>query len=84
MSQEDLLDEVCYPLPSRPMRSLLSCQAVMCGGVVSLAMVILMGLTACARWYRRSTKRTGCVVCPAPSLMMRSCDGAAGHLRPAG
>ena len=64
------------------MRSLLSCRAAMCGGVGSLTMVMLMGLTACASCLRRNTKRTGCVVCPAPSLMMRSSDGAAGLLRP--
>ena len=44
-------------------------------------MVMLMGLTACASSLRRGGKRTACVVCPAPSLMMRSSDGAAGLLR---
>ena len=56
----------------------------MCGGVSSLTMVMLMGLTACVSCLRRGAKRTACVVCPTPSLMMRSSDGAAGLLRPDG
>ena len=47
------------------MRSVLSCRAAMCGGAVSLTMVRLMGLAACASCLRRSTKRTVCVLCPA-------------------
>ena len=66
------------------MRSVLSCRAAMCGGAVSLTMVMLMGLAACASCLRRNTKRTVCVVCPPPSLTMRSSAGAAGLLRPAG